>query len=339
MQEGAQLPPQAVIRRMVGAKLLSRCVSLAAELGIADLLAGGPREVTELAAATQADAEALYRVLRTLAGAGVFDELPDRRFAQNALSEALRSGVPGSMRNYARWFGHPLHWRMVAALDYSVRTGEPSLTEGTGKGPFEVLAEDAGALAAFNDAMSDLAAADGGTIVQAYDFTPFARIVDVGGGHGVLATFIARAAPHACVTVFDLPHVIAGAEERLAATGAPANIDTAAGSFLERVPAPADLCVLRNVLLDWRDEQVLCILGNCRAALRDDGRVLVCELLVVPDGDGAPARLLDIEMLVGPGGRLRTEAEFAALFEAAGLRLLRVVSTASPLRLLEGAPA
>jgi hypothetical protein len=148
--------------QLVGWKCVSRCVSLAAELAIADLLADGPEDVVTLAKATGTSPEALYRVLRTLTGVGVFDELPNRRFQNSPLSAMLISGAPGSVRHYARWFGRELHWRMYSGLESSVLTGKPwAVNEYPGKTPFQVLAEHPADQDVFNQAMAELSEADG----------------------------------------------------------------------------------------------------------------------------------------------------------------------------------
>jgi 2-polyprenyl-3-methyl-5-hydroxy-6-metoxy-1,4-benzoquinol methylase len=338
--EEAGFPPAKVLMQLISGKCLSRCVSLAAELAIADILTDGPKEVMALAKATGTRPDPLYRVLRTLSAVGVFDELPDRRFRNNRLSAKLISGVEYSVRQYARWSGRELHWRMYSGLETSVRTGQPwAVNEYPDKTPFQVLAEHSPDQEVFNQAMSELSAADGPAIAQAYDFGRFQRIMDIGGGDGTLARLIARKTPQAKVTVLDLPHVIEGAQERLSDDSLSKQIHFKGGSFLDIVPGPADLCVLKHILHDWNDETALRILANCRDALSDTGRVLVCEMVIAPGPEGLAALALDIEMLVGAGGQERTEAEFSELFDAAGLRLKQIICTPTPVRLLEGVRA
>jgi SAM-dependent methyltransferase len=333
-------PPQAIMMQMINGKLLSRCVSLVAELAIADHLKSGPQDVGSLAATTDTNPEALYRILRMLACLGIFVELPDREFKNSELSETLRSDVSGSVRHYARWLGTGFHWMTVSDLDYSVRTGKPALfKDEPDRAPFEALSKDRSAQQTFNDAMSGLSLADGAAIIQSYDFSRFGRIIDVGGGHGTLATMIARAAPKASVRVLDRPKVIKGTKKRIEDDGLEGRIEAVTGNFLETVPGAADLCVLKNIIHDWDDDVSARILTNCRNALEDDGSVLVCEMLITPGPESIPARIFDIEMLVGPGGRERTEAEFAELFAMARLKLNRVIETPTQIRLLEAVKA
>jgi hypothetical protein len=225
---------------------------------------------------------------------------------------------------------------MYSGLETSVRTGRPwAVNEYPDKTPFQVLAEHPDDQDVFNQAMAELSDADGSAIAQAYDFGRFQTVVDIGGGHGVLARLIAQKAPRSKVMVFDLPHVIESARKRLAEDCLSEQIYLKDGSFLDSVPGPAGLCVLKHILHDWDDDTACRILTNCRDALGDMGRVLVCEMVIVPGPEGLTALALDIEMLVGAGGRERTEAEFSELFAAAGLRLERIIRTPTPVRLLE----
>jgi SAM-dependent methyltransferase len=332
----AGVPPAKIVMQLISGKCLSRCVSLAAELAIADLLAEGPKDVAMLAQTTGTDSEALYRVLRTLTAVGVFEELPDRIFRNNPLSTVLTSGSEDSVRQYARWFGRELHWRMYSGLETTVRTGRPwAVNEYPDKTPFQVLAEHPGDQDVFNKAMAELSAADGPVITQAYDFGRYQTIIDIGGGQGTLARCIAAKAPQAKIIVNDLPHVIENARERLSGGSGSGKISFHGGNFFDALPGPADLCVLKHILHDWDDETAVRILANCRDVLSPEGRVLLCEMVIVPGPEGAPALVLDIEMLVGAGGRERTEGEFSELFAAAGLRLEQVIRTRTPVTLLE----
>jgi SAM-dependent methyltransferase len=336
----AGIVPAKIVMQLISGKCVSRCVSLAAELGIADLLADGPTVVATLAKATGTDSDALYRVLRTLAVVGVFEELPDRAFRNSPLSALLISGAEDSVRHYARWFGRELHWRMYSGLETTVRTGRPwAVNEYPDKTPFQVLAEHPADQEVFSQAMAELSEADGPAIAQAYDFGRYQTILDIGGGHGTLARRIAAKAPKARITVNDLPHVIENAREQLSGDSLSGQISFHGGSFFDALPGPADLCVLKHILHDWDDETAVRILANCRNILSPAGRVLVCEMVIAPGPDGAVAHVLDIEMLVGAGGRERTEAEFSELFSAAGLRLEHVIRTPTPVSLLEAVRA
>jgi len=108
------------------------------------------------------------------------------------------------------------------------------------------------------------------------------------------------------------------------------------GSFFEAVPSDGDAYLLSHIIHDWSEDQCLTILGNCRKAMQPKGKVLVIEM-VLPEGNVPhPGKLLDMMMLVGPGGQERTVPEYRALFQKAGLELTRVVPTESAVSVVEG---
>jgi O-methyltransferase domain len=138
--------------------------------------------------------------------------------------------------------------------------------------------------------------------------------------------------PHLVGTVFDQPHVVA--REPWSSELAP-RWHTASGSFFEHVPE-ADCYLLKSILHDWPDDECVEILATCRRSLRPGGAVLVVERLLGRVGSEVETAFSDLNMLVLPGGRERTEQEYAALFDAAGLRLNGVVDTATSFVVLEG---
>ncbi|MFN8515669.1 MAG: methyltransferase [Chloroflexia bacterium] len=176
----------------------------------------------------------------------------------------------------------------------------------------------------------------------AYDFAGVGRLVDVGGGHGLLLATILRAHPAMRGVLFDLPAVVAGAAPVLAEAGVTDRCEGVGGDFFATVPPDGDAYLLRHIVHDWDDAQAVAILANCRRALPDAGKVLVIEQVIAPDyRRSLPTLELDLQMLVMLGGQERTEAEYRALFAAAGLRLSAVVplGDAGQFSVIEGVPA
>jgi hypothetical protein len=296
----------------------SQALHVAAVLGVPDLLADGPRPSSELAEATGSHPEALYRLLRALAALGVLEEASDRAFALTEVGRLLRSDVEGSLHGWAVFIGSETHWRSWERLDHSVRTGETAFEHLYGVDVWTWRAERPDEGAVFDAAMASLTGGLERVLLEAYDFGRFQRIVDVGGNRGELLAAILAAHGDLHGVVFDLPHVVAaaGAADRLEAVG---------GSFFDGVPAGGDAYVLKAIIHDWDDERAATILRRCAEAMDGDGTVLVIEHdLGAPNEDPIP-KLGDLQMLVAPGGRERTRAEYAALFAAAGLNLSDVV--------------
>jgi hypothetical protein len=318
---------------------VSQALYAAAELGIADLLVDGPRSADDLAATTGAHASSLYRVLRLLASEGVFAETPDGRFALTPLAEALRRDAPGSLRPLVLFVAGETLWRSWRHLLHSVRTGEPAFDQVHGVDFFAYFREHPDEWALFDQVMTSNTAPVARAVAAAYDFSPFGTVVDVGGGRGALALGLLEAYPHLRGIVFDQPAVAAGARQAIEAAGLADRCEAVGGDFFVAVPEGGDAYLLKFVLHDWDDERCLTILRTCRRAMTARARLLVVELLI-PPGDGPSfAKSQDVNMLVNPGGRERTEAEYRALFAAAGLELTRIIPAQGELHLIEGAPA
>ncbi|HEX8162269.1 MAG TPA: methyltransferase [Pyrinomonadaceae bacterium] len=332
-----ELPPEAALTQMIFGAFVSQAISVAAELGIADLLAGQPQTVAALAAATATHERSLYRVLRTLASVGVFRETGEKVFALTPLAAPLRSDAPNSMRNGAIFMGAEWHWRVYGEMTHSVRTGKSAWSRAHGAEVFDYFAGHPEHGEVFNRAMTDMSAAAAAAITEAYDFRGVEKLVDVAGGHGYLLAAVLRANPGARGVLFDLPQVVEGAPATLEREGVRDRVELAAGDFFSSVPEGADAYMMKHIIHDWDDERALLILNNIRRAMRDDGRVLICET-VVPEGNEPHfGKLMDLEMLVSPGGVERTEREFGELLAQAGLELKRVTPTRSYLSVVEAA--
>jgi hypothetical protein len=325
-----ELPPPLALFRMVTGYYISRVVWVAAELGIADLLRDAPRDAEDLANATQTHAPSLRRVLRLLVTAGVFVENEDGRFALSPVGQFLRSGVPGSMRAAARLFGGPTQ-DLWAEILHSVRTGNPTSPLVWGTDSFSYMNEHPELAALFDEAMADWTKQVAAAAADAYDFSRFGTIVDVGGGNGTLLAGILARTPGPRGIVFDLPHVAARAEAHLAALGLAGRCSVVGGDFFKEVPGGGDAYLLKHVIHDWNDARAGEILRTCRRAMGRDAKILIVEGVYPPRLDQTPASqgaaANDVNMLVCTGGRQRSEPEFRALYAAAGFELTGLVPT------------
>ena len=313
---------------------VSQALRVIIELGIPDLLAVSEQSVDELATATQSDADALYRVMRLLAPEGVFREVLPRHFELTEVGAVLRSDRPGP-GDYVRMINSEAYLAFEQLL-HSVRTGKPAFDKVFGSPRFDWLSEHPEQAALFQRAMVALSLGSNEAVADAYDFTPFARVVDVGGGHGQLLSAILARNPHLSGILFDLPSGVAAAQQ--GAGGDLPRTEFVAGNFFESVPG-GDIYVIKKVVHDWNDEHAAVILRNCRKAMQPNGKVLLAETLVPPGDEPDGIKSIDVVMLVVTGGLERTEAQYGSLFGAAGLRLERVIQTRGPISILEGSPA
>jgi hypothetical protein len=285
-----------------------------------------------------ANPDELFRLMRALSSLGIFAEGPSRAFKHTPLSEALRTGVPGSMHGLATMTGL-MHLRAWPDVVHSVRTGAPAFDQVFGKGVFEHATSNPEAGAAFDAAMAGYTAATSGAVVAGYDFTPFHSIVDVGGGNGALLAAILSKAPAASGVCFDLPASAERAKVLLQERGLMGRCEVVGGDFFASVPAGADAYTLKMILHDWDDERSIVILKNVRKAMKPEARLLVIEAVIEPATcSGAPGKLMDLNMLVMTGGKERTAEEYAALFRASGFELSRVVPVPGGQAVVEGKP-
>ncbi|MQA86762.1 MAG: methyltransferase [Streptosporangiales bacterium] len=323
----------------------AQILHVAARLGLADVLADGPKTSAEVAAATETHPPSLHRLLRALACLGVVTEIEAGRFELTPEGAQLRSDTPESIRGLVMLFCGDEVWRAWGNLLHSVRTGGSAFEYVTGMPPFEFLAAHPEQSATFDAAMADHTRKVAPEIIAGYDFGRFSTIVDVGGGDGTLMAAILRAVPAARGILFDLPAGVEPAPTTLKSAGVADRCRVVAGSFFKSVPEGGDAYLLKSVIHDWDDDRAAAILRTCRSAMGPASSLQVIEP-VLPPRIESPAEITglvmsDINMLVNTGGRERTEVEFRSLFAAAGLDVTAVVGPFAPsgYRVIEGAPA
>jgi hypothetical protein len=324
------LPPPEDLWNLVNGYRVSQAIYVAATLGLANALADGPRTSAELAGETDADPDALYRLLRALASVGVFYEDDARRFSLTPLGEGLRSDRAGSIRGWAAFIGRPYYWQAWGNLLHSVQTGENAFRHVHGVDVWDYRTKHPEESPIFDRAMTDLTKRVTARVLEEYDFGRFGTIVDVGGGQGALLTALLEANPGVNGVLFDQPHVVANAS-------VPENCRVVGGSFFESVPEGGDVYLLKWIVHDWDDEEAIAILRACRRAMSADAVVLLIERVVGEPNEDPATKFSDLNMLVSPGGRERTVDEYAALFDAAGLRL-NTVSGGNPVSVIEALP-
>ena len=299
--------------RLMDGFLTTQLLYVAAKLGIADVLAGGPRTGAEVAAAVGADPDLLTRVLRGLALEEVLAEVGGGRFALTELGKRLRSDVPGSIKGPMVVRGE-LYYRAAAGMLAAVRHGGTAFEQVYGDRFFEYLGRHPEQEAVFQGSMTGRSEQEAGDVVAAYDFGGLGRLVDVGGGYGILLGTILRA---------DRCRLVAG-------------------DFFASVPAGADAYLLSRVLHDWADDDARRLLATCRSAMPPGSRLLVVEALLPERARDQPAVIrMDLHMLVLLGARERTEAQYRRLLAETGFQVERVIPTGSPagLSVIEATPA
>ena len=221
---------------------------------------------------------------------------------------------------------------------FSLQTGKTGFEKATGMPIFEFLRQNVEEASYFSESMVGFHGAEPPAVAEAYDFSAFNLIVDVGGATGNMLAAILSKHQQPRGVLFDRPHVVNEAAPLLAERGVAGRVRIEAGDFFQSVPAGADAYLLSHIIHDWNEEQCLTILGHCRKGIAPNGRLLIVEMVLPPGDTPHPGKVLDMVMLVFPGGQERTEAEYAPLLAKAGFRLNRVVPTASAVSIVEAIP-
>jgi hypothetical protein len=313
-------------------------VACLAKLGIPDLVDAGPKSAEELAGKLGVQAQPLYRLMRATASVGVLSEGADGKFSQTPLSAVLRSDARPSLRFRAIMGGTEWHARGWAELEYSVRTGKPTLEKLYGKPAFELFPDYPEWAGAFHNAMTEMSMLDSPAVADAYAFEGIHSLADVAGGHGLLLATILQRNPGMKGTLYEAPAVIEGARSG-PLKPVMDRCTLISGDMFATVPAGFDAYIMKHIIHDWPDDVCINILKSCRAGVNAGGKLLVVDEVILPGNDFAPGKFLDLEMLLFPGGMERTEKQFRDLLAASGWRLSRIIPTAAGISIVEGVPA
>jgi ubiquinone/menaquinone biosynthesis C-methylase UbiE len=322
---------------LINGSWIAQACYVTARLGVADLLAAGPRTAEDLAGVTGTNAAALRRLLSALGSVDICRQRADGAFEMTRLGSLLRADVPCSMRAWAlQWGGEA--WQVWANLLHSVKTGQSARSLITGDTGFSHLERDPQAAEIFNQAMVDLTRLAALHIARAYDFAG-QRVMDVGGGYGELLAHILSAYPSARGVLFDMPHAISKARAHLEGRDLAGRCEFTTGDFFASVPSGSDVYVLKTVIHDWPDDKAREILRSCRRAMTPGARMLIIERLMPerlePSEENRALARVDLHMLVALGAQERTLNEMLALLASVGFQTVRKIETGSEFQILE----
>ncbi|MCO5995397.1 acetylserotonin O-methyltransferase [Actinoallomurus rhizosphaericola] len=324
---------------LIQGAVITQAISVAAKLGIADVLGDGPLPAEEIAKRVGTDPEATRRLLRTLSGYAVFAVRPDGRFELTPMAEALRDDAPDSMRGIAMLLGHSLLWEDWGHLLESVRTGEANMPKLRGMGAYEFLMANPEYAGVFFQGMRSMSDPETDPVLAAYDFSQFRTIVDVVGGRGALLAGILSRAPRSHGVLYDSESSTADAPQVFEAAGVGERVTIKNGTFFDKLPAGADAYVLKHILHDFQEPECLTVLKNVREAMASDGKVLVIEYVLNGNNERHIGNIIDLWLLLLLGARERTLPEYTELFAKAGLKVVGAVPTTSPVSIIEAVPA
>jgi hypothetical protein len=319
----------------------TQAIHAAVTLGVIDAVSEAGSHAAVIAQSLGLHPRATFRLLRALAGLGLVEHRGGDLFAPTEAGRLLRSDAPDSLSILARHWGGRT-WAALTQLDETVRTGKAF--KDSGREGFLAMKDKPELARVFNLSMVRQTRAVARAIVEAYDFSAAREVIDLGGGYGALLAAVLKANPHLQGASADLGYMQSEAEAFLKEEGVADRARFAPTDFFAAVPLGADFYLLKFIIHDWDDAESIAILANTAKAAGASGKVLVVERLVPEIVSGHAAGVTeektaalrgDIQMMASTGGQERTEAEYDALFAAAGLRRLRTVPTTSVFSILE----
>jgi len=329
------LPPRIVMNQMLFGFVVTKAIHVAANLGIADLLAAnGSMNCAALADKSGSDEESLYRLLRALSSIGIFSIDENGKFSLTPLAECLKEDSQDSVKAMALSVGN-VFYKAYDELLFSVKTGNNGFKKALGIPVFEYLTNNAEEGKIFDRMMTDIHGGETEPMVNTYDFSVFNTIVDIGGGNGEVISGVLNKNAAVKGILFDLPEVIDRARNNISAAGLSNRCELATGDFFESVAPGGDAYIMRHILHDWSDTDAITILSHCRKAMNPGGKVLVVEAVIQEGNEPSPFKLLDLTMLL-IGGKERTKSQFENIFSKAGLKLNRIVPFQNDLSVVEG---
>lgn len=308
---------------------------VAAKLDIATLLKPKPLTSQEISDKLNTDPENLHRIMRALASQGIFKQTSNGKYALNGMAKGLLN-EPGSLRHMILHHLGPVNWNLMSNLEYAVRTGKDAFSDKYGMETYAFLKEHPQEHALFDQSMSNLSDLGLAPLMQAYDFSQFAAIADIGGGEGFLLANILKHNPGCKGILFDTHEAVEKSFQMFARFQVENRIEIVSGNFFNSVPDSCDLYILKNIIHNWGDEMSVKLMKNICQSIKTGGRLLIIEMVVPSGNESSLAKLLDIQMMATMAeGKERTASEYTLLLEKSGFSLTRIIPTIAPICLIE----
>lgn len=323
---------------LLNSHVMSRLIYAVAKTGIPDLLKDNQLDYKELAERANVYPRSLYRVMRTLSSVNVFSEMEDGVFRLSDIGQLLRTDIPESQHALAVLMWEPWWRQGWDDLFYSLQTGKVAFDHIHGRGLFEYLKQNPEAAELFNKAMTSFTVQETKAILDAYDFSGFKKVVDIGGGQGKLLASLLKKYPSMNGVLLDLPMALDSAKRLIDQEDLSERCELVSGDFFKSFSLSGDVYILKSVIHDWSDEHAISILKNCWGSINKESRLLIIERIIPPGNKPSPAKIMDIVALVNLGGQERTLSEYEGLLKSSSFKLNRVINTNSAMSIIEGIP-
>ncbi|MDN3505775.1 MAG: methyltransferase [Simkaniaceae bacterium] len=309
---------------IVSGQWIAQGVYTAAKMDVAGHLLNGTKNIEQLARATDADEDSLYRLMRLLASAGIFEELPGQNFANTPSSALLAEKHPQSLRTLVLFYSSEIN-QSFANLDQGIQQGIPAFDLTFQKSIFEYFRDNPAAAKLFNEAKQQKMRLVASSCINSYNFGKFSTVYDIGGGVGQFLDSLLQKHPRMRGLLFEQPEVIAQARPQLESFGQRCGL--IAGDFFKSIPPDGDAYLLQSVLNDWDDVNAVKILKQCNSSMKRGAKLLIVEPLMRPANEKDYAKCIDFLIMAVTGSKERTEEDFRYLLQQAGLKLDSITRT------------
>jgi hypothetical protein len=343
-QPASQLPPALALRQLLFGHRVTRIITVAAQLKLADAMDETPRSVAALAAAVGADAAAMHRLLYALASIGLVTASAPDRFGLTPVGACLRSDAPHGLRSWALMESAEYYQTAWDHLLTGVRSGVPPFEGAVGQSFYDYLDRHPADGAIFSQTMAEVTAVIVDAVLAAHDFASVNRVIDIGGGYGKLLTSLLQRHATMRGVLLDTPAVIERARPQIEATGVADRCELIAGDFFAELPAGADLYLLSRILMDLDDERSVRLLSHCRRVMTEQSRIHIIQI-VLPSYETDAARHLlfdgamsNLNMFVLGLGAERSEQQYRAVLASAGFTVTQIIPTRALMSIIEARP-
>ena len=304
----------------------TQAITCVAKLDVATHIGDKNVSIQQLAHECNCNEQKLFRIMRMLASKGIFQEFEEGLFGNTKTSQFLRTDHPSSMRQLAIWYGEEMY-QALSSLYEGVKANSTPFEIAYGSSVFAYMKQHPDMQKRFLQSMQEKATIAISSCCEAYDFSQFNTIYDIGGGNGAFIQAITTRHPSVNGTLFELAAVANQLPPSPSYT-------TLEGDFFQEVPSGADCYILKSVLHDWDDEKASQILKNCYQAMEPSATVIIIEPVVKGANRQDYAKQLDILMLAVTGGRERSETEMNQLLENSGFTIETILDTSTEYKMI-----
>lgn len=272
-------PPRELLE-LANAYQRSKVLFALVELSLPTLLARRPLKLQEIADALRIHELAAGSFLNACVALGLLERVRDEYRNSSLAGEFLVRGKPGYLGDQFSSYDR-MSYPMWAGLVQNLRRWQPGATDA------ELPPEDDQGEAGMRD-RHNLSLLVGHALGEAFDFSPFRRMLDLGGGTGAMSLSICERHAKLRSVIFDLPQVARLAREYIGERGMAERIEVSTGNFkIDELPFDFDVALLANLLSVASEEANRKLFERIYDRLPEGGAIIISGY-ILDDGRISP---------------------------------------------------